>query len=138
MVVTGALVAGIRAGYAYNTWPLMNGHVVPPEIWLIDPWWKNFAFNMAMVQFNHRTLAIVVVACAAAAWVLQRREAVPAIRHWGNALAVAVALQFALGITTLLMRAALPLAAIHQAFAVVVFTCVLGFAHAVLRRGLQP
>jgi cytochrome c oxidase assembly protein subunit 15 len=139
MVVTGALVAGIRAGYAYNTWPLMNGHLVPPEIWVIEPWWKNFAFNMAMVQFNHRTLALVVAACALAAWWMQRSSTADAVaRKWGHAMLAAVALQFALGITTLLARVPLPLAAIHQAFAVIVFTAVIGFAHAVRGSRLQP
>ena len=139
MVATGAFVAGIRAGYAYNTWPLMNGHVVPPEIWVIEPWWKNFAFNMAMVQFNHRTLGMVVVACAVAAWVMQRRAGGEgATRAWAHALLGAVALQFALGVTTLLLRAPLPLAAIHQAFAVVVFTCATGFAHAARGTRLHP
>ncbi|MDQ5914793.1 MAG: heme a synthase, partial [Pseudomonadota bacterium] len=54
MVVTGGFVAGIRAGKAYNTFPLMNGHVVPPEIFMIDPWYLNFFNNMATTQFDHR------------------------------------------------------------------------------------
>ncbi len=66
MALTGGLVAGIRAGFAYNTWPLMNGHWVPPEILMIEPWWMNFGYNMATVQFVHRTLALVVLACAVA------------------------------------------------------------------------
>ncbi|HEX6829306.1 MAG TPA: COX15/CtaA family protein, partial [Burkholderiales bacterium] len=57
MVLTGGLVAGIRAGYAYNTFPLMNGHLVPPEIFLIEPWHLNFFNNMATVQFDHRLIA---------------------------------------------------------------------------------
>jgi cytochrome c oxidase assembly protein subunit 15 len=60
MVLSGGLVAGIRAGLAYNTFPLMDGHVVPPEIFLIDPWYLNF-FRMATVQF-------VPVACLAVAF----------------------------------------------------------------------
>ncbi len=54
MVLTGGLVAGIRAGYAYNTFPLMNGQIVPAEIAMLAPWWKNFFYNMATVQFDHR------------------------------------------------------------------------------------
>ena len=64
MALTGGLVAGIRAGYAYNTFPLMNGHWIPPEILMIEPWWLNFGYNMATVQFVHRTLALVVLAGA--------------------------------------------------------------------------
>jgi cytochrome c oxidase assembly protein subunit 15 len=54
MVVSGGLVAGIRAGKAYNTFPLMHGHVLPPESFVIDPWYLNFFNNMALVQFDHR------------------------------------------------------------------------------------
>jgi len=54
MAVTGGFVAGIRAGKAYNSFPLMNGHLLPPESFLIDPWYLNFFNNMALVQFDHR------------------------------------------------------------------------------------
>jgi hypothetical protein len=47
MVLSGALVAGIRAGLAYNTFPLMNGHFLPPESFVVEPWWLNFFTNMA-------------------------------------------------------------------------------------------
>ncbi len=55
--LAGGLVAGIRAGFAYNTFPLMNGRVVPPEILSLTPWYRNFADNMATVQFDHRMIA---------------------------------------------------------------------------------
>src|SRR5687767_12934217 len=54
MALSGAMVAGLRAGSAYNTFPLMNGHLIPPEILMLEPWWKNFLYNMATVQFVHR------------------------------------------------------------------------------------
>jgi len=139
-VVSGALVAGIHAGLAYNTYPLMDGHWVPPEILLLHPWWRNFVYNMATVQFNHRVLALVVVAAAGAlAWrVLRERERRPREGRWAWALAIAVALQLAAGISTLLLRVPLPLAALHQAGAVVVFTCALGLFHALAREGITP
>ena len=56
-VLAGGLVAGIRAGKAYNTFPLMNGHLVPPETFMLEPWWLNFFNNMATVQLDHRLLA---------------------------------------------------------------------------------
>src|SRR5690349_7716882 len=68
MMLSGGLVAGIRAGFAYNTFPLMNGRLVPAEILMIDPVWKNFFWNMATVQFDHRLLALVVVIVAIALW----------------------------------------------------------------------
>ena len=66
-VLAGGMVAGIRAGYAYNTFPSMNGEVVPAEIMMLAPWWKNFFYNMATVQFDHRLLAwilaVVIPSC---------------------------------------------------------------------------
>lgn len=141
MIFTGALVAGIHAGYAYNTYPLMNGYWVPPEILELDPPWKNFIYNMATVQFDHRVLAIVVALTAVAlAWrVLRDPARAQREKAWSWALLAAVALQLALGISTLVLRVPIPLAAAHQAGAVVVFTCALGLAHALARtRRLQP
>jgi heme a synthase len=141
MVLSGALVAGIHAGLAYNTYPLMDGHWVPPEILLLDPWWRNLVYNMATVQFNHRILALAVAATALAlcARVLRDPDARPRDRRWAAALAVAVVLQLAAGISTLLLRVPLSLAALHQAGALVVFTCALGLLHALARaRELHP
>ncbi len=140
MILSGALVAGIRAGNAYNTWPLMNGHWIPPEILLIEPWWKNFAFNMATVQFNHRTLAFLVMGLAVAAWWGGRVGRVgAAARAWSHALVAIVALQVCAGIATLLLRVPLPLAALHQSGAIAVFTCAIALWHFLRApRALQP
>src|SRR5205809_622441 len=68
MVLSGALVAGIRAGFAYNTFPLMNGHIVPPEIFMLHPAWMNFFWNTATVQFDHRILALVLLVVTLLLW----------------------------------------------------------------------
>ena len=135
MILTGALVAGIHAGYAYNTYPLMNGRWVPPEILELDPLWKNFVYNMATVQFDHRILALVIAATAVSlVWRVLRDAASRAReRAWSWALLAAVALQIAAGISTLLLRVPIPLAALHQAGAVVVLTCALGLLHSLSR-----
>ncbi len=130
MALTGALVAGIRAGFAYNTWPLMNGHWIPPEILMIEPWWRNFGYNMAAVQFVHRTLALGVLA---GAWLLAWRvHAAPAAgaesRLAAKVLAAAVLAQVGLGIATLLERVPVALGAAHQAGAVIVFASALWLA----------
>jgi cytochrome c oxidase assembly protein subunit 15 len=65
MALTGGFVAGIRAGFAYNTFPLMNGHLLPPELFMLEPWWKNFFYNMATVQFDHRLIAWTLALLAA-------------------------------------------------------------------------
>ena len=140
MALTGALVAGIHAGYAYNTFPTMNGQWVPDEILSIDPWWVNFVYNMATVQFDHRVLALaVVIGAVALAWSIWSDASAPrASRVWAGALIAATGLQVSLGIATLLLRVPIALAALHQAGAVLVFTCAVGLARSLAGRSLQP
>ncbi len=131
MVLSGALVAAIRAGFAYNTWPLMDGNFIPPEIMLVEPWWANLVNNMATVQFVHRTLAIVVLAMVVLLWIsVQREPPNRRARRWSHALLAMAIAQVCAGIATLLLRVPLPLAALHQAGAVLVFSCALGVRHA--------
>lgn len=131
MVLSGGFVAGIRAGFAYNTFPLMRGYIVPPEIMMLDPWWRNFFWNMATVQFDHRVIGWAIALSAPLLWWRLRAEHVPArARIGGSALLAMVAVQLALGIATLINVVPLPLAALHQAGAVVVFALALNVAHA--------
>jgi cytochrome c oxidase assembly protein subunit 15 len=121
MVLSGGLVAGIRAGFAYNTFPLMQGHWVPPEILMLDPWYRNFYDNMATVQFVHRAIALsLAIVIPAFAWRALRARS-PAMRRAAALLLVALMVQIALGIATLLLVVPLPLAALHQAGAVLLF-----------------
>ena len=132
MALSGGLVAGIRAGFAYNTFPLMNGYIVPPEIMLIRPWYMNFVNNMATVQFDHRLLAWTLLALVPIWW--WRVRATPAIparaRRAAHLLLAMLLVQVTLGISTLLLVVPLPLAALHQAGAVLLFAAALYAAHA--------
>ena len=132
MVLTGGFVAGIRAGLAYNTFPLMSGAIVPPEVFLIEPWWRNFFWNMATVQFDHRLLAWVLAFLVPALWwKLRVTDGLPSrARTGGLVLLALIAAQIALGISTLLLVVPLPLAAAHQAGAVLVFAAAINVAHA--------
>jgi cytochrome c oxidase assembly protein subunit 15 len=132
MVLTGGFVAGIRAGFAYNTFPLMNGAIVPPEIFVLEPWWKNFFYNMATVQFDHRLIAWALAFLVPALWwKLRATDGLPSrARTGGTVLLVLVAAQIALGIATLLHVVPVPLAAAHQAGAVLVFAAAVNVAHA--------
>jgi cytochrome c oxidase assembly protein subunit 15 len=132
MALSGGFVAGIRAGYAYNTFPLMNGDLVPPEILMLEPWWRNFFWNMATVQFDHRMLAwLLAFAVPVLWWKLQGAPGVPARARKGAHLLLALlALQIALGIATLVLVVPVVLAAAHQAGAVLVFAAALNVAHA--------
>ncbi len=131
LMLTGGLVAGIRAGFAYNTFPLMNGHVVPPEIFMLDPWYLNFFNNMATVQFDHRLLAWLLAFLVPWYW----WQAGPAgmnarARLAGHVLLAMLAVQITLGISTLLLVVPIPLAAAHQGGAVLLFAAALHNAHA--------
>ena len=131
MVITGGFVAGIRAGRAYNTFPLMNGHVIPPEIFMIDPWWENFFSNMATVQFDHRLVAWMLAFAVPAFWAATMRGPAPGIaKGLAHTLFAAFIVQLALGITTLLLAVPVALGALHQAGALVVFTLALSLNQA--------
>ena len=134
MVLTGGFVAGIRAGFAYNTFPTMNGHLVPPEIMMLEPWWKNFFWNMATVQFDHRLGAwILALVVPVAWWKVRRADLSPRANLGATLLLLMLAAQVALGIATLLHVVPLPLAATHQAGAVILFALALHAAHAARR-----
>jgi cytochrome c oxidase assembly protein subunit 15 len=130
-VLLGGLVAGIRAGKAYNTFPLMDGHLVPPETFMIDPWWKNFFYNMATVQLDHRMVAWLLLALVAWLWArVSWHDAEPRARTAANLLAIALVVQFALGVWALLTAVPVALGAAHQFVAVLVFGAALHCAHA--------
>ncbi len=130
MVLSGGLVAGIRAGHAYNTFPLMNGNIVPPEIFSLEPWYLNFSSNMATVQFDHRLIAWLLAFLVPWFWLQVRRAVAPRrAKLAADLLLGALALQIALGIATLLLAVPVPLAAAHQAGALLVFSAAVFVFH---------
>ncbi len=130
-VLAGGLVAGLRAGKAYNTFPLMNGHLVPPETFMLEPWWLNFVNNMATVQLDHRLLAWLLLVLVPWLWLrVWHSGASRAARGGAAALLGLVALQFGLGVATLLAAVPVGLAAAHQGVATLVFVAALYTAHA--------
>jgi heme a synthase len=134
MVITGGFVAGIRAGKAYNTFPLMNGRLVPPELFMLDPWHANFFNNMATVQFDHRLFAWVLAVLVPVFWVKVMRSNVPGrVRTLAHLLLAALATQIALGISTLLLAVPVALGAAHQGGALAVFTVAIALNHALRR-----
>lgn len=126
MVLSGGLVAGIRAGLAYNTFPLMNGHFIPPEIFLLEPWYRNFFENMATVQFDHRLIAWLLAILVPIFWFKARKyQLSDSARMACHLLLIMLAIQISLGIATLLQAVPIPLAAAHQGGAVLLFTAAL-------------
>jgi heme a synthase len=124
-IYLGALVAGLHAGLIYNTWPLIDGALVPPVSGLLfdQPAWRNFFENPLTVQFDHRMVAYGLFAVAlfhvVDAW---RSVEGRTLRIGATVLAAIVCAQVALGIVTLIAAAPLALAMLHQAMALLVLT----------------
>jgi len=135
-IYLGALVAGLDGGLKYNTWPLIEGAVMPPldQVLFIKPLWRNLFENILTVQINHRMLAdgiwLLVLLHTIDAWRM-RRDVRGAI-----ILAGAATLQAALGIVTLLYQAPLALALAHQVMAMVVFSIAIVHAERLSHRAI--
>jgi cytochrome c oxidase assembly protein subunit 15 len=120
-IYLGALVAGLRAGLLYNTWPLIDGSLVPAvsALFFNEPWWQNFFENALTVQFVHRTVAYLLwIAAVVHAFDVARTTRTGAARSL--TLAAAVTVEAALGIWTVLYQVPIVLALLHQGMAVVV------------------
>ena len=121
----GALVAGLRAGKVYNTWPEIDGALIPSaaRLWFEDPWWRNLFDNALTVQFEHRMTAYALLILAVLHAIdAMRSDAGMAVIRGAWLLVVAIMLQAALGILTLLNQVPIDLALAHQAVAILVLT----------------
>jgi cytochrome c oxidase assembly protein subunit 15 len=122
-IYLGALVAGLDAGLTFNTWPLIDGALIPSaeRLWFESPRWRNLFENALMVQFSHRIAAYALWLAAAlhlADVIVQRLGG--AALNGALALACAVTLQAGIGVATLLYQVPISLALLHQAMAIAV------------------
>ncbi len=130
-IVAGGFVAGLKAGLTYNTFPLMDGQFVPAGYAQLEPFARNWFENVAAVQFDHRLLAIITLIAIGLLWIAGTRDSLPrSARLALHSLVAAAAVQFALGIATLLWVVPIPLAAAHQAGAVGLLTAAIVSRHA--------
>jgi cytochrome c oxidase assembly protein subunit 15 len=130
-VVAGAFVAGLHAGLEYNTFPLMEGRLVPAGYADLHPWLRNLTENIAAVQFDHRLLATLSVLTIGAVLVRGFAEPPqPGLRARLIAVGAAAGLQYVLGVTTLLWVVPVGLAASHQVGATLLLTTLLVLLHA--------
>ncbi|MBR1198886.1 COX15/CtaA family protein [Bradyrhizobium sp. AUGA SZCCT0240] len=137
----GALVAGLRAGRVYNTWPQIDGAFIPSSARLFfeEPWWRNLFDNTLTVQFEHRMTAYALLALA----VLHAIDAVasragPAVVRGAWWLVAAIVVQAVLGILTLLHQVPIDLALAHQAVAMVVLTLAIFQTERLVARRAEP
>ncbi len=141
-MIYGAFVAGLRAGWVHNTFPMMGGALVPGGYWVRELGWLNLFENHDAVQFNHRVLATLTLigAMALCASVIARRLDEP-VRRASVLLLAAVALQYGLGIATILIFGVAPpplssgvaIGTLHQAGAMIAAAAAVWFAHAARR-----
>ena len=122
----GALVAGLRAGLVYNTWPLMEDRFIPraADLFFAEPIWVNFVENTMTVQFAHRMAGYVLLLGALAHLfdVWRTKDRGDHALGWAAALVLAMLVQLALGIFTLIYHVPIDLALLHQAGALIVLT----------------
>ncbi len=129
-ILSGAFVAGLKAGLIYNTFPLMGDYWIPPGLWALQPVWINLFENPTTVQFNHRllglsTLALVLVIT----WLGLRHTTTLAQRRALYAVLALAGLQVILGITTLLLHVPVVIGTLHQGGAVLLLSAVLVVGH---------
>ncbi len=129
-LLSGGFVAGLDAGMAFNTFPLMNDEWIPEGIFFLQPAYLNFFENIATVQWNHRLLATVVFLSVSAYWWTTRRYALSKpVAMARQLLLLMVVIQVTLGIATLLLMVPTPLASAHQTGAVLLLTLSLFLTH---------
>ena len=129
-IVYGAFVAGLRAGYGYNTFPKMTNKWIADAVFSTHPWWLDMLDNHATVQFIHRWLGATVLTLGLGLWLAARRFGTK--MKWSTAaVACALMIQFTLGVLTLINVVPIDLASMHQAWACVVLLCVVHLVYVV-------
>jgi len=138
-ILWGAFVAGLNAGFILNTFPLMNGGLLPPNGWSHDPLLINLVENLATVQWVHRVLGTVLLIGAIAFFFKVRRNPDLAPFHrLARLFSGLIALQYCLGVTTLLTHVKTAIGVTHQATALVIVGVLLTFLNQVWRSKPAP
>jgi cytochrome c oxidase assembly protein subunit 15 len=136
-ILAGGFVAGLDAGMVYNTFPLMNGQLIPDEAFSSTPWYLSLFENQATVQFDHRVLAVTTF-LSIFAFRVKVGDGLPTTALYAaNALVTMATAQVMLGIATLLFVVPVPLAELHQIGALVLFSLGLWMVFELRPRGIQ-
>jgi cytochrome c oxidase assembly protein subunit 15 len=123
MIASGGFVAGTKAGLAYNTFPLMDGKLIPDGLNQLQPFWLNWLENTTSIQFNHRILAyILIILIPLFAFAVKNKGVTKNSQKASIAFMVMLAIQVTLGITTLLFFVPVTIAATHQAGAIILLS----------------
>jgi cytochrome c oxidase assembly protein subunit 15 len=129
-MVSGGFVAGLKAGLIYNTFPLMGDSLIAPGVYAMTPWYLAMLEDSITVQFNHRLIALTTFFIIIGLYVYHLRLNLPSrTKILFNLLIIASVIQVGLGITTLLLRVPVAVAAGHQAGAMILLTTLLLLLH---------
>ena len=135
MTLTGGLVAGTKAGYAYSTWPLMGDTFVPAGLYQMSPAWLSAFENITTIQFNHRMFAYLIAILMVGFSVVALRSNISCkVRMGIYSMLALLVVQITLGITTILFHVPVATAAAHQVGAVALLTATLFVSHSLLNR----
>ena len=135
MILSGGLVAGTRAGFAYATWPLMGDSFIPQGLFAGTPAWRAMFEDITTIQFNHRMFAYLLFVLIIGFAVLVYRNGSSDRQRWGAALLVlALLMQVTLGISTLLLHVPVAVATAHQGGAVLLLSALLFISHVLVRQ----
>jgi cytochrome c oxidase assembly protein subunit 15 len=138
MIISGGFVAGTKAGLTYNTFPLMGDSFIPPAeaLFSMSPWYINFVENIITIQFDHRMIAwLLMILVPVYWWKILKSEVSTRTRRIAHLLLLAFVGQITLGITTLLLVVPVPIAAAHQAGALVLLTLFILMNHEMRKPG---
>ncbi|MGL9758480.1 MAG: COX15/CtaA family protein [Wolbachia sp.] len=131
-IIFGAFVAGLNAGLIYNTFPLMDGQIVPEDLFFLHPMWLNIFENRATVQFIHRALALLILVLTAILTI--KNASVKPV----YIMLFSVIIQIILGVVTLLLRIPIAIAIAHQVFSFILFGSGLYFLCYLRRQTTSP
>jgi cytochrome c oxidase assembly protein subunit 15 len=114
-IIIGAFVAGLNAGYGYNTWPKMGDFWIPPTAFSLSPLLSNLINNPVMIQFIHRTVGLLIGVSTIALIIKSKKTPLPKTEvTLVRVVWISILLQIIVGIKTLLFMIPLPLALLHQ------------------------
>jgi cytochrome c oxidase assembly protein subunit 15 len=135
MILSGGLVAGTRAGYAYPTWPLMGDSFIPAGLYSMSPAWLSAFENITTIQFNHRMFAyFIAVFLVVFSVVALRKKLSNKVRIGIYSMLFLLLLQITLGISTLIFYVPIAIAAAHQIGAVALLTATLFVSHSLVNK----
>ena len=126
-ILLGALVAGIDAGRNYIDWPLMAGGFLPPDLFALEPFWRNFFEDDGLVQFIHRISGYILFLFAIYVWFRSRKSGNLQIKKAINLVMFIIFLQMAIGVITVMNSAPWHIAIFHQFGAIVLWYVVIKF-----------